>query len=61
MRELSTLEEAKDEESRRDGEVGEEEGQPGLSLIWLSLLPPDRTDRACNQTNNTVSFSLDSK
>lgn len=33
-----------------DEGIGGAEGELGLSLLWLSVLPPDRHDRACNKT-----------
>lgn len=52
--ELSTLEGVGDVGCRGGwGVLGEEtEGELGLSLLWLSVLPPDRHDRACNQNDH---------
>lgn len=54
---LLTPEEARDGERRGDVELRGYEGggEPGLSLLWLSGLPPDRPARACNQAENADS------
>lgn len=53
-RDLSKIVEVRDEVWEGGGGRGRE-GEQGLSLLWLSVLPPDRPDRACNQTHNTDS------